>query len=225
MTNIMECIRINTEGTVILLEECERAGVKKLVFSSSAALYGDDPSFPKTEDMRVLAKSPYAQTKYDGEYYCNLFTQMGRLQTTCLRYFNVCGPRQDPNSQYAAAVPRFVTAAVANEPITVFGDGEQTRDFVYVKDVVSANVWAATHADVTGVYNVGYGKRITINALLKRILELTSSSSVIKYAPERPGDVKHSMACVDKLASTGWRPSFSFDQALEATVQYFQPKP
>ena len=138
-------------------------------------------------------KSPYAVTKLDGEYYCKMFTAEGHLQTACLRYFNVFGPRQDPKSQYAAAVPIFIDRAVKNQPITIFGDGEQTRDFIYVKDIAAANAFFATESPATGVFNVAYGKKITIKDLATEIIRLTGSKSEIKYAPERPGDVKHSM--------------------------------
>ena len=168
-------------------------------------------------------KSPYAITKLDGEYYCNLFTKEGRLQTACLRYFNVFGPRQDPKSAYAAAVPIFTAKAVANEDITIFGDGEQTRDFIYVKDIVAANIFMATH-DFTGVYNIAYGGRITINDLVRQIMEVTGSRSRVLHLAERPGDVKHSMAGIEKLKSTGFRPEHSFAEGMEATIRYFQSK-
>ena len=166
-------------------------------------------------------KSPYAITKLDGEYYCDMFTKTGRLQTACLRYFNVFGPRQDPKSAYAAAVPIFTAKAVAGEPLTIYGDGEQTRDFIYVKDIVAANVFMAMN-DFTGVYNIAYGKRITINDLVKLIKNVTNSDSEIVHLPERAGDVKHSMAAVDKLNTTGFKPSYDFDSGMKATVEFFQ---
>ena len=166
-------------------------------------------------------KSPYAITKLDGEYYCDMFTKTGRLQTACLRYFNVFGPRQDPKSAYAAAVPIFTAKAVAGEPLTIYGDGEQTRDFIYVKDIVAANVFMAMN-DFTGVYNIAYGKRITINDLVKLIKNVTNSDSEIVHLPERAGDVKHSMAAVDKLNTTGFKPGYDFDSGMKATVEFFQ---
>ncbi len=221
MEKITECIDINGNGMVIVLEEAARAGVRKLCFSTSAAIYGDNPVVPKVETMLPEPKSPYAVTKLDGEYYCKMFTDTGRLQTACLRYFNVFGPRQDPKSAYAAAVPIFTAKAVADEPLTIFGDGEQTRDFIFVRDIVAANVFMATH-DFTGVYNVAYGGRITINELAREIIRQTGSNSRIVHLPERPGDVKHSMACVDKLAATGFRPSFSFAEGMAETVDFFK---
>ena len=224
MDKPVECTEINTIGTLIVLEEAARAGVKKLTFSTSAAIYGDNPVTPKEETMFPEPKSPYAITKLDGEYYCGLFTREGRLQTACLRYFNVFGPRQDPKSQYAAAVPIFVDKAVRNEPITIYGDGEQTRDFIYVKDIAAANVFFATQAPETGVFNVAYGKRITINDLARTLCRLTGSRSEIRYAPSRAGDVKHSLAAVDKLLAAGFTPQGSLAAGLEATVRFFSTK-
>ena len=218
MFKISECVDINVHGLLNVLEEAAAAGVKKLCFSTSAAIYGDNPEVPKRETMYPEPKSPYAITKLDGEYYCDMFTKTGRLQTACLRYFNVFGPRQDPKSAYAAAVPIFTAKAVAGEPLTIYGDGEQTRDFIYVKDIVAANVFMAMN-DYTGVYNIAYGKRITINDLVKLIKNVTNSSSEIVYLPERAGDVKHSMAAVDKLKATGFTPSHTFAEALAYTIE------
>ena len=221
MFKIQECVDINVNGLLVVLEEAEKAGVKKLCFSTSAAIYGDNPVVPKIETMIPEPKSPYAITKLDGEYYCGMFTRENRLKTACLRYFNVFGPRQDPKSAYAAAIPIFTAKAVANEDITIFGDGEQTRDFIYVKDIVSANVFMAMH-DFTGVYNIAYGKRITINDLVKQIVDVTGSKSRVLHLAERPGDVKHSMAGVDKLKSTGFKPDYTFEIGMEKTIRFFQ---
>ena len=159
MQKPVECAETNTIGTLVVLEEAARAKVKKLVLSSSAAIYGDNPVVPKIETMLPEPKSPYAISKLDGEFYCRMFAAEGRLQTACLRYFNVFGPRQNPRSQYAAAVPIFIDRALKNKPITIFGDGEQTRDFIYVQDVVAANVFFATQSPATGVFNVACGQR------------------------------------------------------------------
>ena len=152
-----------------------------------------------------------------------MFTREGKLQTACLRYFNVFGPRQDPKSAYAAAIPIFTAKAVANEDITIYGDGEQTRDFIYVKDIVEANVFMAMN-EFTGVYNIAYGKKITINDLVKEIVKVTGSQSKVVHLDERPGDVKHSMAGVDKLASTGFKPKHTFAEGMEKTIAFFQQK-
>lgn len=222
MAKPIECDEINTKGTLIVLEEAAKAGVKKLVLSSSAAIYGDNPVVPKVETMFPEPKSPYAITKLDGEYYCKMFADEKRLQTACLRYFNVFGPRQDPQSQYAAAVPIFIHRALKNEPITIYGDGEQTRDFIYVKDIAAANAFFATQSSATGVFNVAYGKRITIKDLCQTICQLTGSRSEIKHAAERAGDVKHSMAAVDRLRAAGCLLQGNLPDGLKATVEFFR---
>ncbi len=224
MEKPVECNRINTEGTLVVLEEAAAAGVKKLCFSTSAAIYGDNPEVPKRETMIPEPKSPYAITKLDGEYYCAMFAREGRLATACLRYFNVFGPRQDPASAYAAAVPIFIAKAVRGEPLTIHGDGEQTRDFIYVKDIVAANAYLAAHPTATGVFNVAYGQRLTINGLAQMILGATGSSSPLVHGPERAGDVKHSMAAIDRLLATGFRPSGDFAGGLAETVRFFAGK-
>jgi UDP-glucose 4-epimerase len=222
MAKPIECDELNTKGTLIVLEEAARAGVKKLVLSSSAAIYGDNPAVPKVETMLPEPKSPYAITKLDGEFYCGMFTAEHRLQTACLRYFNVFGPRQDPASQYAAAVPIFIRRALDGKPITIHGDGEQTRDFIFVKDIAAANAWMATESAATGVFNVACGGKISINNLASTICQLTGSRSEIQHAPERAGDVKHSLASVDKLRAAGFTPRWNFADGLKATVENFR---
>ena len=221
MTKIAECIQINNLGMLNVLESAAAHGVKKLCFSTSAAIYGDNPVMPKVETMFPEPKSPYAITKLDGEYYCNMFTKEGKLQTACLRYFNVFGPRQDPKSAYAAAVPIFIAKALANEDLTIFGDGEQTRDFIFVKDIVAANAFFAMN-DHTGVHNIANGGKISINDLANEIIRLTNSSSKIIHKEVRAGDVKHSRASIDKLKATGFQPSFSFSDGLAATVEAYK---
>jgi UDP-glucose 4-epimerase len=222
MEKPVECTELNTIGTLVVLEEAARAGVKKLCLSSSAAIYGNNPVTPKVETMVPEPRSPYAITKLDGEYYCAMFAAEGRLQTVCLRYFNVFGPRQDPKSQYAAAVPIFIERALGNQPVTLHGDGEQTRDFVYVKDIAAANVFAATHPSMTGVFNVAGGKRISIKELAETIRRLTGSTAPIQHAPERAGDVKHSLASVEKLAAAGFCPAGGVPEGLQATINFFR---
>ena len=222
MATPVECNEINTKGTLIVLEEAARAGIKKLVFSSSAAIYGDNPEVPKLEAMLPEPKSPYAITKLDGEYYCRMFTAEKRLATACLRYFNVFGPRQDPHSQYAAAVPIFIDRALKNEPIAIYGDGGQTRDFIYVKDVAAANTHFATQSPATGVFNVAYGGKITINDLCAMISRLTGSQSAITHLPERAGDVKHSMAGIEKIRAAGFVPKGNLADGLKDTIEFFK---
>ena len=224
MQKPIECNEINTTGTLVVLEEAARAKVRKLIFSSSAAIYGDNPVTPKVETMLPEPKSPYAITKLDGEFYCGMFAREGRLATTCLRYFNVFGPRQNPKSQYAAAVPVFIDRAIKHQPINIFGDGEQTRDFIYVKDIVTANVFFATRSDATGVFNLASGQCITINDLAETVCHLTGSRSKIKYTPDRPGDVKHSLASIEKLRAAGFAPEGNLRKDLSATIEYFTLK-
>ena len=222
MAKPIECNELNTTGTLVVLEEAASAGVKKLVLSTSAAIYGNNPVTPKVETMFPEPKSPYAITKLDGEYYCKLFADEGRVQTACLRYFNVFGPRQDPKSQYAAAVPIFIDRALKNEPLVIYGDGEQTRDFIFVKDIAAANAFFATESPASGVFNVAYGQRITVNELAATICRLTGSSSEIRHAPERAGDVKHSLAAIDKVRAAGFVPRGSLAQGLATTIEWFQ---
>jgi len=217
-----EYAEINTAGTAIVLEEAARARVKKLIFSSSAAIYGDNPTIPKIETMPAEPKSPYATSKYEAELNCRSFTNEGRLATVALRYFNVFGPYQVPRSRYTAAVPAFIEKAIRNEPITIFGDGWQTRDFIYVKDVAAANAFFALKSQATGVFNVACGKQITISDLALTIRNLTKSSSTIDYGPERRGDVKHSVASVDKIRTAGFRPVCDLAEGLRSTVEFFK---
>jgi UDP-glucose 4-epimerase len=216
-----ECAEINTRGTVIVLEEAARAGVKKLIFSSSAAIYGDNPTNPKIESMPAEPKSPYATSKYEAERHCHAFTDQGRLATVSLRYFNVFGPYQNPRSEYSAVVPAFVEKAIRNEPITIFGDGQQTRDFIYVDDVVTANAFFASQSQATGIFNVACGRTITVADLAVTIRKLTKSSCTIKYGAERPGDVKDSVAGIDKIDTAGFRPVCDLAGGLRATIEFF----
>ncbi len=222
MARPAECVEINVNGLLNVLEEASDAGVQKIVFASSAANYGDNPVVPKVETMCPEPKSPYAITKLDGEYYLEMFRAEGRIQTTSLRFFNVFGPRQDPKGAYAAAVPIFIEKAVKGEDITVYGDGEQTRDFIYVADIVGALVFAAMHPEMHGTYNAGYGGQITINDLARNIVKTAHSPSRIIHGPERAGDVKHSRASADKLRAAGWQPQSTLDQGLAATFEFFR---
>jgi UDP-glucose 4-epimerase len=231
MTKVKEYYEINVDGTRIVLEEAQKApSVKSLVLSSSAALYGSDPTVPKRESMKTDCQSPYAQTKFDGEFLCQHYTNFNTHRkdfvAVALRYFNVFGDRQDPNSEYAAAIPKFIERACNSKAITIFGDGAQTRDFVYVKDVVWANVFVAFHAKRFDVFNVGYGQYITIGELANTVVDqcgkLTKSNiPAVKNEAPRPGDVRYSMASIDKLSAAGWRPKFNFKQSLRDTIQYF----
>jgi len=222
MTNPAQCVDINVQGLLNVLRAGSDAGVKKLCLSSSAAIYGENPELPKREDMLPEPKSPYAVTKLDGEYYCAMFRNEGWLDTVSLRYFNVFGPRQDPDSAYAAAVPIFLHRALRDEDIVVFGDGQQTRDFIYVKDVVQANVFFTTESAATGTYNIAYGGSLTVNKLAEKIIRLTDSSAKIVHAEERAGDVKHSQASIARAKVAGFVPAGSFEQGLAETIGSFK---
>lgn len=216
-----EYIDINVQGTLNVLEACKKNGVESITLSSSAAIYGDNPVIPKEENMAPEPKSPYAITKLDGEYYFDLYAREHGIRATALRYFNVFGPRQDPQSQYAAAMPIFISKAVNNDPITIYGDGNQTRDFIYVKDVVQANFLAAEKGQ-GGVYNTAWGQRITIKDLAEKIIELTNSKSEIRHLPERAGDIKHSMASNQKIIDElQFKASSDLDAGILATIDYF----
>ena len=219
-----ECVEINVNGLLNVLEEASAAGVKKLVFASSAAVYGDNPTVPKVESMIPEPKSPYAITKLDGEYYIGMFHREGMLETAAIRFFNVFGPRQDPKGAYAAAVPIFIEKAVRGEDITIFGDGDQTRDFIYVKDIAGALSFVAEKKGVTGVFNAGYGGQMTINDLAERVISAAGSSSRVLHAPERAGDVKHSRASADKLLAAGWQPNHDLKEGLATTLGFFRDR-
>jgi len=224
MSKVSECVDINVNGLLNVAEEAAEAGVTKLVFASSAANYGDNPTVPKVESMSPEPKSPYAITKLDGEYYLEMFRNLGKLESASIRFFNVFGPRQDPKGAYAAAVPTFIEKALKGEDIKVFGDGEQTRDFIYVKDIVGALVFAATTKGVNGTFNAGYGRQLTINDLANNILKKANTSAKLIYGPKRAGDVKHSRASSDKLRNAGWKPQFSLEEGLKETFDFFQEK-
>jgi UDP-glucose 4-epimerase len=218
------CAEINTHGTLLVLEEAARAGVKKLALSSSAAIYGNNPVVPKVETMIPEPVSPYGATKLEGERLCEQFTRQGLLATVALRYFNVFGPRQNPRSQYAAAVPAFIERALHGEPLVIHGDGQQTRDFVPVQTVAAANIFLATQSPATGVFNVAGGKAITINQLARQIRDLTGSTSELQHGLERAGDVKHSCADIGRLKAAGFVWPDEFATRLQATVDFFRVK-
>jgi UDP-glucose 4-epimerase len=211
-----ECVSINVNGLLNILKASVKQKVKKVVHTSSAAVYGDNPELPKKVTMRPEPKSPYGITKLDGEYYCGVYSAEFGLPTVSLR------PRQDPQSQYAAAVPIFIHRAAQNKDIIIYGDGGQTRDFIYVKDIVRANVSAAEKIDARGVFNVANGKSITIKELANKIIKLSASRSKIVFADERPGDIKHSVASIEETINVlDFHPSNSFDEDLRTTIEFF----
>jgi UDP-glucose 4-epimerase len=217
-----ECNEINVFGILNILDEAKECGVKKVVHSSSAAVYGDNPELPKLVSMKPEPKSPYGITKLDGEYYCQMYTENFGLPTVSLRYFNVFGPRQDPKSQYAAAIPIFINKALKNEPLTIYGDGTQTRDFIFVEDVIHANVLAAQNETVNGVFNIASGNSINILEIAELIIAETSSKSKIVFAGTRPGDIKYSQAYVeDSKDKLGFVPRCSLKEGLKRTISFF----
>jgi UDP-glucose 4-epimerase len=218
----VECVEINVNGLLNVLEASQEFGIRKIVLSSSAAIYGDNPVSPKTTDMKPEPKSPYGITKLDGEYYLKMFNEIYGLGAISLRYFNVFGPKQDPKSQYSAAIPIFVDKAMKNETIIIYGDGEQTRDFIFVKDVVNANVLAAQNENVNGVFNVATGRAISINQIARMVINETNSKSKIIYKEERAGDIKHSLASINETTEQlNFKPSYDLETGLKETIDYF----
>ena len=215
------CVEINVNGTLNVLEAAKRNGAERVVLASSSAVYGDDPRSPKTEDMAPAPLTPYGITKLDGEYYLRMYANLHGVPTVSLRFFNVFGPRQDPKSVYAAAVPIFIDRASKGAPITIFGDGTATRDFVYVDDVCQANILAATSSNVGRgeVFNVAQGGVITIQNLAEAVRATVGSESAIVHASERPGDIKHSRASIDRITDAlGFAPSVSLEEGLRRAV-------
>lgn len=209
-------------GTLNVLVAARDCGVKKVIYASSSSVYGDTPTLPKREDMVTTPLSPYALTKLTGEQYCRIFYELYGLKTISLRYFNVFGPHQDTKSEYAAVIPQFISRIINGEPITIYGDGEQTRDFTFVKDIVQANIKAAESSAV-GYYNIAGGNRISINELAKTIYKIAGTKTKIRYDPTRPGDIKHSLADITKAKEAfGYEPKYDLEKGLEETVEFFK---
>jgi len=212
----------NATGTLNVLLAARDNSVKKVVFASSSSVYGDTPTLPKVEDMAPNPQSPYAVSKLAAEQYCRVFEQVYGLNTVCLRYFNVYGPRQDPGSPYAAVIPLFINSVLAGKSPVIFGDGEQTRDFTYVKDVVTANILAA-ESPATGIFNVGSGFRVTINRLAQLIIKIVGDSKIkVVHREARPGDVLHSLADISRAKTFGYRPRYTLEDGLPEVVEYLR---
>jgi len=212
----------NATGTLNVLLAARDNGVKKVVFASSSSVYGDTPTLPKVEDMAPNPQSPYAVTKLAAEQYCRVFERVYGLNTACLRYFNVYGPRQDPGSLYAAVIPLFINSALTGKSPVIFGDGEQTRDFTYVKDVVTANILAAESL-ATGVFNVGSGSRVTINRLAQLIIKIVGDSKIkVVHREARSGDILHSLADISLAGTFGYRPRYTLEEGLPEVVEYLR---
>lgn len=214
----------NVTGTLTLLVAARDAKVKRVVYAASSAAYGDQPALPKVESMAPSPLSPYAVSKLAGEYYCQAFTACYGLETVSLRYFNIYGPRQDPESVYAAVIPKFITAMLAGERPTIFGDGEQSRDFTFVEDAIAANLLACTAPNAAGqVVNVACGERYSLNELVAALNRILGTAIEPIYAAPRAGDVKHSQADIGAArALLGYEPRCSFEEGLRKTVEWFQ---
>lgn len=215
---------VNVNGTVTLLQACREAGVRRLVFAASSSAYGDTPILPKVEMMSSQPLSPYAASKLAGEYYCQVFAKLGLVETVCLRYFNVFGPRQDPNSQYAAVIPKFIQCALQGEPIPLNGDGTQSRDFTYIANVVQANLKAMTAPAASGsVCNIGCGQRYDLNTLIREVASVLGKEVEVRHQPSRTGDVAHSLADITRAQQLlGYEPEVDFREGLRRTAVWFQ---
>jgi UDP-glucose 4-epimerase len=217
---------VNVDGTLGVLEASRHAGVRRVVYAASSSAYGDTPELPKIETMPATPLSPYALQKYAGEVYCRLYTQLYGLETVALRYFNVYGPRQDPKSEYAAVIPKFITSCLRGEAPTIFGDGEQTRDFTMVYDAVQANLLAADAPRASGsVCNVAAGSRISLNALFAAIRAETGTSTTPHYAPAREGDVRDSLASLARARDLlGYAPRVELREGLRVTIESYKAR-
>lgn len=215
---------VNVDGTVTMLKACVDAGVKRFVFASSSSVYGDTPQLPKHEDLPTNPLSPYAVSKLAGERYCDVFSRIYGIQTICLRYFNVFGPRQNPDSQYAAVIPKFIKAILDGESPIIYGDGEQSRDFTYVSNVVRANILAST-APCMGnlILNCACHGKVTLNSLVDEINGFLGESVEPVYAARRQGDIQHSFASITKAKDAiGYNPVTDFHDGLQATIAWYR---
>jgi nucleoside-diphosphate-sugar epimerase len=218
----MESHATNLTGTLRLLVAARKAAVRRFVYASSSSVYGDSPQLPKVETMTAAPLSPYAVGKLGGELYCRVFHKLHGLETVALRYFNVFGPGQRPDSAYAAVVPRFVQAILAGEPPVVYGDGMQSRDFTYIDNVVHANLAACSAGPAVAgeAFNIACGEAVTLLDLLQEMMEMSGRDLAPRFAPQRAGDVRHSLADVGKAVSLlGYRPAVPFREGLRRTLE------
>ena len=219
--------RANATATLNLLESCRKAKIRRLVYAASSSAYGDTEILPKNETMPPDPLSPYALQKWVGERYCKLYYDLYGLETVSLRYFNVFGPRQDPDSPYSAVIPKFTTSLFTDERITVYGDGEHSRDFTYVDNVVTANLLAVRANNAPGkVFNIGCGERITLNQLISVLESILGRKAAVDYTAPKPGDVRHSLADIRSACKTlGYSPRIMFEEGLKKTVKWMQRRP
>ena len=222
VTDPIQSNSANIDGSLNVLVAARDNQVDKVIYASSSSVYGDSPTLPKHEDMTPNPLSPYAVNKLTAEYYCKVFTNVYGLQTVSLRYFNVFGPRQDPTSEYAAVIPKFIRLIADGKSPIIYGDGEQSRDFTYIDNVVQANIKAAEHPDVTGVFNTACGSKMTVNELAMKLMDFIGKQVEITYEPPRPGDIKHSLADSTKAKQAfGFNPKVSIEEGLKETVAWF----
>ncbi len=217
-----ESVRINVGGTLAVLAAARANRVPRVVFASSAAVYGDSPVSPQREDHLPAPLSPYGVTKLDSEHYLEIWRRTYGLGTVSLRFFNVFGPGQAPGGPYGSAVPAFIGRSLAGEDLLVHGDGLQTRDFVYVDDAVDAYLLAASAPSMCGTYNVGGGQGVTITDLAGEILRLTGSRARLLHGPPRPGDIRHSVADTTRIRSCGYQVRVGLEEGLRRTIGHFR---
>ncbi len=217
----------NVTGTLVLLEAARKRGVRRVVYASSSSVYGDTPSLPKREDMPPSPLSPYATSKIAGEFYARVYTSLFGVETVGLRYFNIFGPRQDPSSQYSAVIPRFIYQILAGQPVTIFGDGHQSRDFTYVQNAVHANFLALFAPEAAGeVFNISTGQQYTLLELVDLLEQIIGVQDHPRaFLDPRPGDIRHSLGDIQKARDVlGYEPRVGFREGLEATVAWFRER-
>ena len=215
----------NVDGTLNVLLAARDCGVKKVIYASSSAVYGDEPTLPKREDMMPGPLSPYAVGKITGEYYARVFSELYGLRTVCLRYFNVYGPRQDPASEYSAVIPIFISRILAEKAPVIFGDGNQTRDFAFVRDVVRANILSMEQEQAEGVFNIACGKRTSLNQLAGIIMEIVGLKAGLIHEKPRPGDIQDSLADISAARiELGYEPEYDLMSGLKETVDWFRER-
>ena len=215
----------NVDGTLNVLLAARDCGVKKVIYASSSAVYGDEPTLPKREDMMPGPLSPYAVGKITGEYYARVFSELYGLRTVCLRYFNVYGPRQDPASEYSAVIPIFISRILAGKAPVIFGDGNQTRDFAFVRDVVRANMLSMEKEQAEGVFNIACGKRTSLNHLAGIIMEILGLEARLIHEKPRPGDIQDSLADISAARNElGYEPEYDLMSGLKETVDWFRKR-
>jgi UDP-glucose 4-epimerase len=221
--NPVDSAMINGMGSLFALEAARQNNVKRVVFASSCAVYGNDPDLPKHENMNPNPQSPYAVQKLISEFYARLYHDLYGLETVCLRYFNVYGPRQDPSSPYSGVISIFLTQAASNSPPVIYGSGNQYRDFIFVKDVVRANLLAANANEARGkIFNIGTGRFVSVNQLWEMISRITAFEIEPEYKPQRAGDILESVADIAfAKKDLGFEPEYSFEKGLEITFNYY----